>query len=152
MGPVASTVCDFIKGQVQFAGDPDTFLAVVKINTKGQHLELEARREPDTELLSTSDIECIEETIKFCKPRSVTELSELTHHEHAWRKAPVNGAMDYEAFIDDDKRIAVENEVLKSLQFHERGWQHALSGCGTASALATPSAARSWALARSFAC
>jgi uncharacterized phage-associated protein len=100
-GPVPSTVYDFIRGQLQFAGDPDAFQNAVKINTKGEHLELEARRKPNTELLSASDIECIEAAIQFCKLRSVHELSELTHHERAWREAPVNGAMDYEAFIDD---------------------------------------------------
>jgi hypothetical protein len=31
-----ATVYDFIKGQLQFAGDPDAFLAAVKISTKGQ--------------------------------------------------------------------------------------------------------------------
>jgi hypothetical protein len=53
-------------------------------------------------VLSQSDVECLDEAIQFCKRRNFGTLSTLTHQERSWLEAPANGAMDYEAMIDDD--------------------------------------------------
>jgi uncharacterized phage-associated protein len=100
-GPVPSTIYDFIKGNLEFAGDPESFLHAVKVRQHRGGRELRAKREPNVQFLSASDRECLDEAITFCRARGVGALSELTHQERAWREAPNNGAMDYEAFIDE---------------------------------------------------
>lgn len=98
-GPVPSTLYDFIKGNLGNSGDPEGFRATIDAR---DHPRLVARREYDPSILSTSDIECIDEAIEFCRGKGFGHLSELTHREKAWAEAFANSAMDYEHFIDDD--------------------------------------------------
>jgi uncharacterized phage-associated protein len=98
-GPVPSTLYDFLKDGFGLAGDPEAFKAA--INTLN-YPRLEARREPEKDALTDSDIECLDEAIAFCRPRGFGHLSQITHQEKAWSQAPTNGPMDYEDFIDAD--------------------------------------------------
>jgi uncharacterized phage-associated protein len=100
-GPVPSTLYDFIKGQLDNAGDPEAVSAALSVS-HGPYPRLAALRSADKEVLSPSDIECLDEAIAFCRARNFKTLSNLTHQERAWREAPANGAMDYEAMIDAD--------------------------------------------------
>lgn len=111
-GPVPSTLYDFIQGRLDNAGDPEAITAALSVE-RGKYLRMTARRTPDTDVLSTSDLECLDEALEFCKARTFTSLSNLTHQERAWLEAPVNGPMDYEAMIDDDhpNRQAILDEM-----------------------------------------
>jgi uncharacterized phage-associated protein len=100
-GPVPSTLYDFIKGRLDNAGDPEAITAALSISGD-QYLRITARRPADMNALSPSDAECLDEAIDFCRKRGFGTLSNLTHQERAWREAPVNGPMAYEAMIDDD--------------------------------------------------
>lgn len=99
-GPVPSTVYDFIKGRLDFAGDPDAITSALSIS-HDSYSRVNALRAPDTDALSASDLECLDEAIAFCKKRGFGALSSLTHQERAWQEAPPNGPMDYEAMIDE---------------------------------------------------
>jgi uncharacterized phage-associated protein len=111
-GPVPSTLYDFIKGNWAQAGDPDAIDAALTLSDD-RYPTIVARREADLDVLSPSDIECLDEAIAFCRARSFGTLSQLTHQERAWLEAPQNGPMDYEALINDDhpRRQAVVEEA-----------------------------------------
>jgi Protein of unknown function (DUF4065) len=100
-GPVPCAISEFIEGRLDNAGDPDAITAALSFG-RDRYPRVTALREADKQLLSPSDIECLDEAIAFCRARGFRTLSNLTHQERAWRDAPVNGPMDYEAMIDAD--------------------------------------------------
>jgi hypothetical protein len=104
-GPVPSTLYDFIKGNLDEAGDPDAITQALEIS-RGQYSRIRARREPDLDTLSPSDIECLDEAIALCRrytrPGGFSALSSLTHQERAYLTAPTNGPMNYADLIDVD--------------------------------------------------
>jgi hypothetical protein len=100
-GPVPSTLYDFINGELNNAGDPEAITTALSIEGD-KYQRVTARRSPDMNALSPSDVECLDEALKFCKARNFTVLSNLTHQERAWLEASVNGPMDYAAMIDLD--------------------------------------------------
>lgn len=97
-GPVPSTLYDFIKGNLSSSGDPDGFRGAVDTSS---HPKIKAKRPYASGILSATDVECIDEAISFCRPKSFGHLSQLTHQEPAWTEAFANSAMDYELFIED---------------------------------------------------
>lgn len=109
-GPVPSTIYDFIKGRLDQAGDPDAIMAALLIE-RDPYPRVAAQREPDMDVLSPSDVECLDEAIEFCRGRGFGALSNLTHLERAWMAAPVNGPMDYEHMIEGDDRDAILAEA-----------------------------------------
>lgn len=109
-GPVPSTLYDFIKGNLDQAGDPQAVASALYID-RGQFAQVRARRAADMDVLSASDVECLDEAIVFCRRRDFGTLSNLTHQERAWAEAPTNGPMDYDAMIDDANRAVVAEEA-----------------------------------------
>jgi uncharacterized phage-associated protein len=105
-GPVPSTLYDFIKGNLDQAGDPDAITQALEISGE-QYSRIKARRKADSDALSPSDIECLNEAIALClsyskKPGGFRALSSLTHQERAYLKAPTNGPMNYADLIEDN--------------------------------------------------
>lgn len=98
-GPVPSTLYDFIKGNLGLSGDPEAFREAIEVVN---HPHISAKRQHNPNVLSVSDIECIDAAIAFCSPKGFGHLSQLTHQERSWAEAPANSAMDYELFIDED--------------------------------------------------
>lgn len=109
-GPVPSTLYDFIKGQFAQAGDPEAITDAL-IFDQTRYPQVSAKRKADFDILSPSDIECLDEAIAFCRGKSFTVLSNLTHQDRAWADAPQNGPMDYEAMIDEERREAILEEA-----------------------------------------
>jgi len=105
-GPVPSTIYDFIKGNLDQAGDPGAFVAALEIH-KGSSRSLRALRTPDYDVLSLSDIECLNEAIGFCRTKRFGVLSDLTHQERAWLDATSNGPIDYEHMVEPENLDAV---------------------------------------------
>lgn len=100
-GPVPSTIYDFIKGRLYHAGDPDAIVAAFRVESDC-HPSVTALRAPDLDQLSSSDVECLDESLAFCRGKGFGFLSNLTHMERAWAEAASNGPMDYAAMIDED--------------------------------------------------
>lgn len=98
-GPVPTTLYDFIKGNLGQSGDPDGFRAAIDTSN---HPRIVAKRGFNGDLLSQTDIECLDAAIAYCKTKGFGHLSQLTHQERSWAEAQANAAMDYELFIDDD--------------------------------------------------
>lgn len=100
-GPVPSTLYDFIKGHFAQAGDPDAIQDALTF-ARQPYPSVAAKRQADSSVLSDTDVECLNEAIEFCRARSFSTLSHITHQERAWADAPANGAMSYEKMIDAD--------------------------------------------------
>lgn len=100
-GPVPSTVYDFIKGHWDQAGDPEAIAGAIKV-TDNHYPTVEARRAPNLDVLSPSDLECLDEAVAFCRHHGFGALSALTHQDRAWADAPANGPMRYDHMIDAD--------------------------------------------------
>jgi uncharacterized phage-associated protein len=100
-GPVPSTIYNFIEGNLDQAGDPEAITKAIEVE-RIQYAHVNALRPADGDALSSSDMECLDEAIAFCRVQGFKALSNRTHQERAYLEAPTNGAMDYEAFFDDD--------------------------------------------------
>ncbi|WP_099185207.1 Panacea domain-containing protein [Sphingobium fuliginis] len=111
-GPVPSTLYDFIKGKLDHAGDPDAIMRALLIQ-RDPYPRIDAHRPADQEVLSPSDIECLEEAISFCRGKSFSSLSGITHQEKAWLDAPQNGPMDYADLIDGDDQEEILAEAAE---------------------------------------
>lgn len=111
-GPVPSTLYDFIKGKLDHAGDPEAVINALAIQRTPYPL-INARRPVNHELLSASDIECLEEAMAFCRGQSFGSLSNITHQERAWLDAPQNGPMNYADMIDDQDREDILAEAYE---------------------------------------
>lgn len=98
-GPVPSTIYDFVRGRLGQSGDPDGFVNAIDLS---QYPKILAKRKYDFSVLSDSDIAALRSAIEFCKSKTFSHLSQLTHQEKSWLDAPTNGPMDYVNFIDDD--------------------------------------------------
>lgn len=103
-GPVPSTIYNFIKGELDQAGDPEAIVAALTINEE-RYRRVTANRAADMQELSPSDVECLDEAMEFCRGRAFDFLSNLTHQERAWLEADQNGPMDYELMIDGDEDV-----------------------------------------------
>lgn len=99
-GPVPSAVYDILKGEFAYLGVAE--MVPEAIETQGYAHPLKPRRQPDLTKLSRSDIECLQRALERYGNVPFGRLSEQTHREPAWSEAPINGAMDYERFLDAD--------------------------------------------------
>jgi uncharacterized phage-associated protein len=101
-GPVPSRVYDMVKDNLDFFGDPEAIVAAIQINRNNVYPSVSARREPNLDLLSETDVAALEEAVRFCREKSFAELSSLTHQEPAWFQAAANGVMDPELLVPED--------------------------------------------------
>jgi uncharacterized phage-associated protein len=106
-GPVPSRIYDIIKGELDFFGAPAAIDEALSIVLTDKYHEIRAKREPNTDLLSETDIVAIDNAIRFCRGKPFSELSNLTHQEPAWFKAEANAEMDLELLVPEDMREEV---------------------------------------------
>ena len=111
-GPVPSTLYDFIKGNLEFSGDPEEFQRAILVSGGGK-ARITAGRKARLDCLSATDVECLDQAIEFCRDKPFGQLSDLTHRERAWSEASPNSPMDYALMIDDDNphREAIVEEA-----------------------------------------
>jgi hypothetical protein len=64
-------------------------------------------RDPNLDVFSETDVAEFDAAIEFCRKRSFSTLSNLTHQEPGWREASENGAMNLELLVDKDQREEV---------------------------------------------
>lgn len=112
-GPVASLAYDLIKRNDYL---PTEMLAAAdgafdSASTGGKYPPIEAKRLPDMEWFSGTDVECLEEAAAHCSGKGFGALKDSTHQENAWLAAPMNGEMDFALFIDEgapDRKALLE--------------------------------------------
>ena len=103
-GPVASLAYDLIKRDdflpLELLVAADSAFGTAETGKK--YPPVEARRDPDMEWFSGTDIECLEEAAAYCSGKSFDMLKEATHQEAAWMAANMHGEMDFALFIEED--------------------------------------------------
>jgi uncharacterized phage-associated protein len=110
-GPVPSHVYDMVKANLDFFGAPDVIVAAISVDRNAQYPRVYARRDPDLDVLSETDIAALDASITFCRGKSFNELSSITHQEPAWSEAPANGVMDLERLVPEDMREEVRESA-----------------------------------------
>ena len=119
-GPVASLAYDLIKRSEYLP--TDLLLAADNAfdsaDTGSKYPPVEAKRAPDMEWFSVTDIECLEESAAYCAGKGFGALKDETHEEPAWIAAPMNGEMDFALFIDDSMpgREAILEYMVETAQ------------------------------------
>ena len=114
-GPVPSKIYDLIKKSCKNKNILKKFTDAVDV--RGGFGHLHPRREPNMEMFSRTDIECLTNALKKYGRRKFGNLSDISHDEPAWKNAPENGAMDYEDMIDKSPK---QKEIIQNLKEHSR--------------------------------
>ena len=101
-GPVPSTIRDYVEGNYLFSEAADRIAEAVQVERHTRYAEVTPLRVPCLDVLSDSDVECLERAMAKCRSVGFKTLSDWTHREPAYLDAAANGVMDYEKFLDDD--------------------------------------------------
>lgn len=109
-GPVPSAIYDFIKGDFDKSGNPKLIVDSLTFGNN-RYREMNAKRKPNLEVLSLSDLECLDEAIAFCSDKKFTYLSRITHNDDAWKMVELNDPMDYFLMIERDSREKMREEL-----------------------------------------
>ncbi len=100
-GPVPSSVRNMIN---QDAFIPDHVSSALHdalvIEREGKFREMAAKRQHKSELLSDSDIDCLEQAYSKYAHLDFGALSDVSHTEKAWKNAFPNGWIDYADMFD----------------------------------------------------
>ncbi|MCH8097966.1 MAG: SocA family protein [Proteobacteria bacterium] len=113
-GPVPSGVQDLVN--MNSFLDPDLLeaaAAAIKVS-RGNVPKVKARRKPNLDVFSPTDIACLEGALAEYGDLPFAKLRELSHSERAWREAPENGPMDYSLMLDDD--LPDRDELLEEIE------------------------------------
>jgi len=101
-GPVASYAYDLIKKDA-FLPREILLAANEAFNVDdNQYAAIEAKREPNLDWFSGTDLECLEESASYCCGKDFKTLKRETHSEPAWIAAHMHGQMDFALLIDED--------------------------------------------------
>jgi uncharacterized phage-associated protein len=115
-GPVPSRIYDIINGKLDFFGDPAAISAALAIDDEtAKYHQVSARRKANTDLLSETDIAALDSAIKFCRGKSFSHLSSLTHQEPAWLHAQRNAEMDPELLVPERMREELRESAAYTL-------------------------------------
>ena len=89
----------------------------LKIEKDKPHPTFEVKKHHDLDVLSESEVEALEETLKHYGRYTGPELIRLTHREPAWKKTEKNREIDYRLFFEGDKNASpAALEYLESLR------------------------------------
>ena len=118
-GPVPSGVRDLLTNNDFLAPDLLEQCSHAFSVTRDAYPAVEARRDPNMDLFSKSDIGCIEYALDKYGALTLGRLRDLTHRERAWLVAPVNGPIDYLDMIDEDaeNREELVEEIEESAAY-----------------------------------
>ena len=123
-GPVPSKSLDVMNeaiSPIKFRGLPQENLELlskyIKVNDEKRHPVFEVKRDHEFDVLSESENEALQETIKKYGRYSGADLIKLTHNEASWLKSEKSGEIDYRLFFDNEKDATPEAlDYLESLQ------------------------------------
>lgn len=110
-GPVPSGTYDLIKstrGQGVYPSDTD-IEQIIKLDNNN----IIPQREPRTQMLSESDIECLDEAISIYGPMSFEDLKNISHNEPSYKAAGENDFIPLEEII---KQFDDSEDLLEYLQ------------------------------------
>ena len=89
----------------------------LKVDAEKRHPIFVLKASPDLTVLSDSEQEALQETVKQYGHYSGVELIKLTHREPTWKETRQNAEIDYRLFFKNEKEAKQEAlEYLESLQ------------------------------------
>ena len=115
-GPVPSKTYDLIKKANPKKTAPKKLKESVEVHL-GEFRHLYPLRQPNMEMFSRTDIECLTNALEKYSNHAFEDLSNITHSHSAWKKAPKNRAMDYKDMIEQGPK---QKEIIRSLKEHSR--------------------------------
>ena len=98
-GPVPSFAYNVLKGSLSPAQQLLARGALEEVRTE-RHPVYRAGREPNLKYFSQTDMECLDDAIKYCMPKTFGQISDETHKHPAWQRAALNDAMSFEDMLD----------------------------------------------------
>lgn len=114
-GPVPSTIKNYIDENWNWVGRPINFDEAIKLSwVNGLKTLCIGEKPVPQDFLSDTDKECLLEAIDYCKDKTATELSDVTHFEKSWLNAIENRPMDYEDFVDDENPY--KQDIIESMR------------------------------------
>lgn len=128
-GPAPSAALDMIKRKSVSITDEEVALAVAAFDAVPQSrgLRLSGKREPDLDLFSRTDLECLSEALDYCRRLSFDDLYNVTHrmpaYEQAWgsrggfKSAPMDYALMVEESPDKEDLLAYIKECSAGAVF-----------------------------------
>ena len=104
-GPVPGAMRKTIIGDTGMAGNEEEIDAAIE-RTGSKHRNIRAKRTPNLDLLSDSDIECLDRGLARLRDangrvRKFDDISAETHRMKCYRSAVPNGIIDYRDMIQD---------------------------------------------------
>ena len=114
-GPVPSAVRDIVTQNIFLS--PQHLQKVkdsLMIQSKENYYKTIAKREPNIDYFSKSDIECLESSLKKYGKLSFDDLYQLTHQEKCYSQTNNLDNIDYALMIDDDNPN--KNRILQDIQ------------------------------------
>jgi uncharacterized phage-associated protein len=108
-GPAPSAALNMVKREAVGITPQEVDLAVAAFDTipQGKSLRLANKREPDLDLFSRTDLECLNKALAYCRPLTFSELKDVTHdmpcYKQAWDSRGAAGSvpMDFELMVED---------------------------------------------------
>ena len=89
----------------------------LKVNHDKKHPTFDVKKSHELDVLSESEIEALQETIKKYGHYSGPQLIDLTHREASWKKSEKNREIDYRLFFEGEANARPEAlEYLESLR------------------------------------
>ena len=79
----------------------------LKVDPDKKHPVFEVKKQPDLDVLSESEVEALQETIKVYGGYTGPKLIDLTHREASWRKTGKNEQIDYRLFFEGERNGAI---------------------------------------------
>jgi uncharacterized phage-associated protein len=99
-GPVPSRAYDIVKGNLDFFGDPQAIEAALTIDRDARYHRISAKRDPNIDLLSETDVAALDEAIGFCR---------------GWANAPTNSEMNLELLVPKDMREEIRETAAYAI-------------------------------------
>ena len=116
-GPVPSKIDDILKavrGDSFFeAGDLTDYFEFIN------HYIVKSKKKCNTDYLSKSDIECLDNSISICRDKSFEELTMLSHG-YAWNSTAKGASMDYADILAEDGDSEEYIDYIKGKMFLEK--------------------------------
>jgi len=110
-GPASSVALDMINRKPVSITGEEVDRAAAAFDTipqgKGKGLRLSCKRDPDLDLFSRTDLECLGKALAHCRPLTFPELKNATHdmpcYKQAWdsRGAAGSAPMDYALMVEE---------------------------------------------------
>lgn len=114
-GPVPSAIRDIVTKSVFLSPNHlQNIQDSLTVEPKENHYKTCAKRQPNLDYFSQSDIECLESSLEKYGNLSFDALYQLTHKEKCYSQTNDTDNIDYALMIDDDNPN--KNSVLKTLQ------------------------------------